>query len=116
VVNRDLADVYQQRLELLLKNGFIGLCLVLLILGSLLEHRLAFWVTVGIPTAFMGAFLFLPFLGVTINMISMFAFIIALGIVVDDAIIVGENIYDYRQKGYSYKDAAIEGARNVAIP
>lgn len=116
VINRDLADVYQQRLELLLKNGFIGLCLVLLILGSLLEHRLAFWVTVGIPTAFMGAFLFLPFLGVTINMISMFAFIIALGIVVDDAIIVGENIYDYRQKGYSYKDAAIEGARNVAIP
>ncbi len=115
-INRDLAEVYQQRLELLVRNGAIGLCLVLFILGSFLEHRLAFWVTVGIPTAFMGSFLFLPFFDVTINMISMFAFIIALGIVVDDAIIVGENIYEYRQKGYSYINAAIAGAKNVAIP
>jgi multidrug efflux pump subunit AcrB len=115
-INRDLAEVYQQRLELLVRNGVIGLCFVLLILGTFLEHRLAFWVTVGIPTAFMGAFLFLPLLGVTINMISMFAFIIALGIVVDDAIVAGENVYEYRQRGYSYKDAAIEGARNVALP
>ncbi len=71
----------------------------------------------GIPVSFLGGMLFLPlFDGFSINMISMFAFIIALGIVVDDAIIAGENIYEYRQKNMGYVQAAVLGARDVAVP
>ena len=112
----DQSKIYQQRLELLTRNGLIGLTLVLVMLGIFLEIKLAFWVTIGIPTAFLGAFLFLPGLGVSVNMVSMFAFIIALGIVVDDAIIAGENIYEYRQRGMDIREAAIRGARDVAVP
>ena len=115
-INGDSSEIYQQRLELLLKNAFMGLVLVLVVLSLFLEMRLAFWVTMGIPTAFLGAFLFLPLMGVTINMISMFAFIIALGIVVDDAIVAGENIYEHRERGAGVLEAAMAGARDVAMP
>jgi len=115
-ISHDQSEVYQQRLELLLKNAFMGLVLVLVVLGLFLEIRLAFWVTMGIPTAFLGSLLFLPAAGVSINMISMFAFIVALGIVVDDAIVAGENIYDYQQQGMAFAPAAILGARDVAVP
>ena len=114
-INRDSSDIYQQRLELLRKNALLGLFLVLFFLGIFLEYRLAFWVTMGIPISFLGAVLFLPGLGVTINMISIFAFMLALGIVVDDAIVCGENIYEYRQK-MGWVEAAIQGARDVAVP
>ncbi|WP_111495633.1 efflux RND transporter permease subunit [Marinobacter bohaiensis] len=116
VVQSDASEVYKQRLELLLKNGFFGLLLVLALLSLFLEFKLAFWVTVGIPTAFLGAFLFLPGMGVSINMISLFAFIIALGIVVDDAIVAGENIYEYRSRGMPFVDAATQGAKDIAVP
>ncbi len=117
VVSRDLSTVYKQRLDLLLKNAFIGLVLVLCLLGLFLEYKLAFWITMGIPVSFLGGMLFLPlFDGFSINMVSMFAFIIALGIVVDDAIIAGENIYEYRQKNIGYVQAAVLGARDVAVP
>lgn len=115
-ITSDRSTIYKQRLQLLLKNGYVGLALVLILLGLFLEMRLAFWVTMGIPISFLGGLLFLPFFDVSINMISMFAFIISLGIVVDDAIIAGENIYEYRQRGLSYYDAAIAGAKDVAIP
>lgn len=115
-INHDRADVYRDRLSLLLKNGFIGLLLVFIILGAFLEFRLAFWVVVGIPTAFLGSFLFLPFFDVSVNMVSMFAFILALGIVVDDAIIAGENIYEHRLRGESFLEASIEGAKDIATP
>jgi len=113
---RDMSDIYRQRLELLLRNGLMGLTLVLVILTVFLEYKLAFWVTMGIPISFLGALLFLPGAEVTINMISMFAFIIALGIVVDDAIVVGENVFEYRQAGMGLLEAAIQGARDVAVP
>ncbi|MBW2558872.1 MAG: efflux RND transporter permease subunit [Deltaproteobacteria bacterium] len=113
---RDLSNVYRQRLTMLLNNGYMGLALVLILLGLFLEARLAFWVTMGIPISFLGSILFLPQFGVSINMMSMFAFIVALGIVVDDAIVVGENIYTYREKGYPFREAAIEGVREVAMP
>ncbi|MGQ0793559.1 MAG: efflux RND transporter permease subunit [Deltaproteobacteria bacterium] len=116
VISNDSSKIYQQRLELLLKNAFMGLLLVLLILGAFLEFRLAFWVTMGIPTSFLGAILFLPLMDVSINMISMFAFIVALGIVVDDAIVAGENIYQYRESGMSAFAAAMKGARDVSVP
>ncbi len=112
----DSSIIYQQRLELLLKNALIGIILVLILLGLFLEVRLAFWVTMGIPISFLGALLFLPGLGVSINMISMFAFIVTLGIVVDDAIIAGENIYEFRQRGYSFMESAIKGGKDIAIP
>lgn len=115
-IEHDMSEVYQQRLELLLKNAFLGLALVLIVLGAFLEFKLAFWVTLGIPTSFLGAFLFLPSMDVSLNMISMFAFIVALGIVVDDAIIAGENIYERRQQGMGNLAAAIAGAREVSMP
>lgn len=116
VINRDRSEIYRQRLELLLKNAFLGLMLVLLLLGLFLDFRLAFWVTMGIPISFLGCFLLLPAMDVTINMMSMFAFIVSLGIVVDDAIVVGENIYEYRQQGMNPMQAAIMGARDVLLP
>ncbi len=112
----DDAKTYTQRLDLLLKNAFIGLALVMVLLGIFLEYRLAFWVVMGIPTSFLGAVLFLPLFDVSINVISMFGFIIALGIVVDDAIIAGENIYEQMQKGIPFEQAAVEGARQIALP
>ncbi|WP_302139339.1 efflux RND transporter permease subunit [Halomonas alkalicola] len=115
-ISRDSSEVYRDRLDLLLKNAFLGLALVLVLLGLFLEARLAFWVTLGIPTAFLGALLFLPWFGVSLNMMSMFAFIIALGIVVDDAIMVGENIHSYREQGHSLREAAVRGAREMAVP
>ena len=90
--------------------------LVLTSLGLFLEPRLAFWVTMGIPISFLGSFLILPVMDISINMISLFAFIISLGIVVDDAIVVGENVYEYRQRGMSTFRAAVEGARDVIVP
>ena len=115
-ITEDDSEIFRDRVDLLLKNAFIGLALVLILLSLFLEYRLAFWVTMGIPTSFLGAMLLLPELGVSINMISMFAFIIALGIVVDDAIIAGENIYHRRQQGMGFIDAAITGAKDVAVP
>ncbi|MHC4798942.1 MAG: efflux RND transporter permease subunit, partial [Planctomycetota bacterium] len=115
-VQMDMSKIYRQRLDLLLRNGFLGLILVLAILSVFLEYRLAFWVTIGIPISFLGAFLFLPGIDVSINMISMFAFILTLGIVVDDAIVAGENIYEYRQKGMGLLEASIRGARDVSVP
>ena len=116
VVLNDRSEIYQQRLQLLLKNAFLGLVLVFVLMALFLELKLAFWVTMGIPISFLGALLFLPGMGASINMISMFAFIISLGIVVDDAVVAGENIYEYRQRGMSYMEAALQGAKDVASP
>ncbi len=115
-VFHDMSEIYGQRSELMLKNGAIGLALVLALLGIFLEAQLAFWVMMGIPISFMGSFLLLPLMGVSINMISMFAYIVSLGIVVDDAIVVGENVYSYRQKGLPLLESAVRGAREVAMP
>jgi multidrug efflux pump subunit AcrB len=99
-----------------LRNARIGLLLVLLTLALFLEARLAFWVTLGIPISFAGSLLFFPVTEVSINMISLFAFIITLGMVVDDAIVVGEAIYKQRMDGKGRLEAAIGGAKEVARP
>ncbi|MEM6991934.1 MAG: efflux RND transporter permease subunit [Myxococcota bacterium] len=112
----DWSQIYRERIDLLVRNARIGLILVLLVLGMFLELRLAFWVTLGIPVSFLGALLLMPTLGVSINMISLFAFIITLGMVVDDAIVVGENIHEMRQRGVPRLKAAIDGAKGVAVP
>ncbi|PIE03130.1 MAG: cobalt-zinc-cadmium resistance protein [Acidobacteria bacterium] len=112
----DMSEVLQSRMELLFKNAFMGLVLVLLLLGLFLDVRLAFWVTLGIPTSILGAMLFMPAMSVSINMISLFAFIVTIGVVVDDAIVVGEHIYTMRQKGMPFLEASIRGAQEMAMP
>lgn len=115
-LRNDRSEVYHQRLDLMVNNGYIGLGLVFLLLAIFLEARLAFWVSLGIPISFLGSLLILPSMGVSINMISMFAFIVTLGIVVDDAIVVGENIYYHRQRGLPWFTAAVEGVRDIYVP
>jgi len=112
----DSSEIYRDRMRLLLKNAILGLALVLLILGLFVDPRLAFWVTLGIPISILGSFLFIPFTGASINMISLFAFIITLGIIVDDAVVMGENIYEKRQRGMPFLRAAIEGAHEISGP
>jgi multidrug efflux pump subunit AcrB len=113
----DRSEMYRGRMNLLLRNAFLGLALVLFVLGLFLEVRLAFWVTMGIPISFLGSLLIVPqFGGVSLNMISLFAFIVALGMVVDDAIVVGENVFNMRRKGVPPMKAAIDGAKGVAMP
>jgi multidrug efflux pump subunit AcrB len=115
-IRSDSSEIYEQRMDLLLRNSALGIILVLAALALFLEIRLAFWVMMGIPISFMGSFLFLPMMDVSLNMVSLFAFIIALGIVVDDAIVVGENVYHYRQEGDKPLTAAIKGVRDMAMP
>jgi len=112
----DLSTVVQDRIDLLLRNGVQGITLVFIILALFLNFRLAFWVSVGIPISFMAAFLVLDSLDETINMISLFAFIMTLGILVDDAIIVGENIFRHHGKGKSPAVAVIDGLKEVGGP
>ena len=112
----DTTEIFNSRMSLLQKNALLGLGLVIIILGLFLEIRLAGWVMLGIPISFFGTLFLMPWIGVSVNMISLFAFILALGIVVDDAIVVGENIYEHRQRGKPYAQAAIDGAIEVAVP
>lgn len=112
----DTTEIFTSRMNLLQKNALLGLSLVIIILGLFLEIRLAAWVMLGIPISFFGTLFLMPLLGVSINMISLFAFILSLGILVDDAIVVGENIYEHRQQGKPFARAAIDGALEVAVP
>jgi len=112
----DRSDIYRGRMNLMLKNGAIGLVLVFLTLALFLQPRLAFWVSLGIPISFLGGMWMLPWFDGSLNMISMFAFIVVLGLVVDDAIVVGENIYTHRQMGKSAVRGTREGALEVAAP
>ena len=104
------------RLGLMVKNGLIGLALVFVALALFLEIRLAGWVAVGLAMSFMGTFLVMDFLDVSLNMYSLMGLILALGIVVDDAIVVGESIHSQRERGVGRLAAAIGGARRVAMP
>jgi multidrug efflux pump subunit AcrB len=112
----DTTELFNSRRDLLFKNAKYGLAVVFIILGLFLEIRLALWVMLGIPISFCGALLFMPAVDVSINMISMFAFIMALGIVVDDAIVVGENVYEHRQLNKPYPLAAEDGCIQVGRP
>jgi multidrug efflux pump subunit AcrB len=112
----DTSEFYSGRMDLLLDNALRGLILVVILLGLFLEIRLAFWVTLGIPVSFLGAALFLPSQDVSINMLSMFAFILVLGTVVDDAINIGEATHRYRSEGKGRLEAAILGVKEVAVP
>jgi len=112
----DLSGMVRDRINLLLRNGTQGIFLVFVALAIFLNLRLAFWVAIGIPISFMGAFLVLDLNNQTINMISLFAFIMTLGILVDDAIIVGENIFTHFGKGKSPPVAVVDGLTEVGGP
>jgi len=112
----DTSFYVRGRLEMMQRNMIQGASLVLLILTLFMRLRVAFWVMLGLPVAFLGAFLFMPFLGVTMNMLSMFGLILVLGIVVDDAIVIGESAYaEIQDKGQSLKSAVV-GSQRVAVP
>ena len=112
----DTSYYLKGRLDMMLKNMVFGAALVFLILALFLRLKLAFWVMVGLPVAFLGTFFVMPALDVTVNMLSLFGFILVLGIVVDDAIVIGESAYtNMRAKGHSV-DNIIEGVQKVAIP
>ncbi len=113
---QDTSAYLKSRTELLLKNAFYGFMLVFLILALFLRLKLAMWVCVGIGISFLGAIWMMPTLGVSINMISLFAFILVLGIVVDDAIVVGESIYTRQQNSSNPLKASIEGVSRVSRP
>ncbi len=112
----DKSELLKSRMNLLIKNALLGLVLVFIVLGLFLQMRLASWVMLGIPISFLGALLLMPGLDVSINMLSLFAFILALGIVVDDAIVVGENIFEHRKRGEGHLSAAVDGAIEVSGP
>jgi multidrug efflux pump subunit AcrB len=112
----DQSQVLRDRVELLTRNGLTGFVMVVALLALFLRLRLAFWVSLGIPISFLGAMALMPWLDVSINLMSLFAFVIVLGIVVDDAIVVGENIHTHQDRGGDPEQAAVEGAREVQIP
>ncbi len=113
---RDSSVPFKGRIETLLKNGIGGLVLVFLVLVLFLRPKLAMWVCAGISVAFMGTLFMLQYTGVSLNMISLFSFLLILGIVVDDAIIVGESIYSRQVAGEGGAKGAVNGARGVLKP
>ena len=115
-INFEMRSIFDSRFNLLKDNAISGLILVFVILMLFLRPLLAIWVVAGIATTFCGAIWLLPYLGVSINMLSMFAFLMVLGIVVDDAIIIGESIYRHQQRGEKGAYSAYSGANSVLKP
>ena len=112
----DDSELVKSRIATLTTNALQGGILVLALLTLFLRPAIAFWVFIGIPVSFMGAFLAMPLFGVTLNIMSLFGFILVLGIVVDDAIVTGENVYTHLKTAESGEQAAIRGTQEVATP
>jgi len=112
----DMTFYLNSRLDMMLKNLFQGALLVALMLTIFLRFRLAFWVMLGLPVCFLGAIMMMPVFGVTINVLSLFAFIMVLGIVVDDAIVIGEAAYTEIEEKGGGVESVVRGAKKVATP
>jgi multidrug efflux pump subunit AcrB len=112
----DNSQIVKNRISTLTTSALQGGILVLALLTLFLRPSIAFWVFIGIPVSFMGAFIMMPVFGITLNIMSLFAFILVLGIVVDDAIVTGENIYTHLKTSESGEEAAIRGTQEVATP
>jgi len=110
------ADIINKRLVTLNDSAFMGIASIIILLGLFLRPAVAFWVCLGVPVAFMGALALMPYFGVTINLLTLYGFILVLGILVDDAIVTGERIHVYQQRGGTGLDGAIKGAQEVAMP
>lgn len=111
----DWSFYVKDRLGMLVQNGVLGFILVFFTLWALLHFRLAFWVAVGIPISFLGTLYAMNLGGMSLNMITMFSLIMAVGIIVDDAIVIGENIYAHYCRGKPAMEAAVDGTREVAL-
>ncbi len=112
----DDSETIKARLTLLSGSAVFGFILVISVLSLFLRPFLAFWVSLGIPVAFLGSFIVLYLLGATLNLTTLFAFILVLGIVVDDAIVTGENVFRHMQSGNTPLDSAIRGTQEVVVP
>jgi multidrug efflux pump subunit AcrB len=112
----DRSRIVKARLDILFDSALKSILLVFLLLTLFLRPSLAFWTVLGIPVCFLGAIALMPTLGVTINIVSLFGFILVLGVVVDDAIVTGENIYTHQRRGTDPLEAAITGTREVTVP
>lgn len=115
-ITRDSSVTLTERRALLQENGLLGIFLVLILLSVFLKPRLAFWVAFGLPISFLGMFIFAGYFGVTINVLSLFGMIVVIGILVDDAIVIGENIFHHHEKGKTKIQAAIDGTLEVTPP
>ena len=115
-LHTDIARFVEGRLDLMTRNGRMGLILVLISLNLFLNWRVALWAAVGLVISFMGTFAVMWSLGATVNLLSMFGLIVVLGIIVDDAIVIGENIYRHVEEGMPAMQAAIKGAEEVMWP
>jgi multidrug efflux pump subunit AcrB len=113
IMIEDGTENLQERIDLLEKNGLLGAILVIIVLGLFLNLRVAFWVAIGIPVSFLGMFIFAAFYGLTINVLSLFGMILVLGILVDDGVVVGENIYQHYEDGKKPLQAALDGTLEV---
>jgi len=113
---QDWSFYLRDRLDTMLGNARLGFVLVLIVLALFLRLRFAFWIGIGIPIAILGTLMLLPLLGISINMLSLFAFVLVLGILVDDAIVVGENVYTHQTRHNDGLRAAIEGTQEVSVP
>ena len=110
---KDYSEVLRQRTNLLLENGGLGILLVLGLLSLFLNTRLAFWVAFGLPISFLGMLIFAGNFNITINIMSLFGMIVVIGILVDDAIVIAENIYKHFESGKSAADSAVDGTLEV---
>jgi len=115
-INDDSSDRIKDRLNVVISNIFFGIILVTLLLALLINPKMAFIVGLGIPTSFIMAVIYFHAFGYTINMISLIGVLLALGVLVDDAIVVAESIQQYIEKGFSPKEAALRGSSDVAKP
>jgi len=113
---QDESQALRDRLDILIRNGVSGFFLVFVVLALFLRLRLAFWVSIGVPIAFLGALWLFPPADLSIDVISLFAFILVLGLLVDDAIVVGENVHRHQERGEDGLQSAIRGAQEVSVP
>ncbi|MFP3983758.1 MAG: efflux RND transporter permease subunit, partial [Desulfurivibrionaceae bacterium] len=113
-VTQDQTGILTDRLEMLISNGIQGLLLVFATMWLFFNIRISFWVTMGLPVSFLGAFILVPYLGLSVNMFTMVGMLMALGLLMDDAIVIAENIMAHRQAGKTPVTAAVDGTKEVA--
>ncbi|BBM85638.1 efflux RND transporter permease subunit [Candidatus Uabimicrobium amorphum] len=115
IITQDTSSIVKDRLQMLLKNGWQGMLLVFFTMWLFFNFRFSFWVVMGLPVSFLGALFFLPFIDYSINMITMVGLLLALGLLMDDAIVISENVASHLQKGKNAINATIDGTAQVTI-
>jgi multidrug efflux pump subunit AcrB len=114
-LTRNVSSIVRDRLDMLTRNAFQGLALVFLVMWLFFNFRFSFWVAMGLPVSFMGAFFFLPLLGLTINMMTMVGLLLAIGVLMDDAIVISENIATHLSRGAPVMEAVVAGTGEVKV-